>query len=375
MYLHHDAAPAGAAPAAPRRHVWGHRARGWLALAAVIGMATAPVAARAEEQLVIATTGGTWEQQMREYFFDPFTAETGIKVITVSGSDSDNIARVKAMVDSGNVEWDMYQSGEIQAASDLHRTLNEDMTEFCKDYQDNKDLLPGACSPTGVLSAYGTTLIAYNTDTFPGDGPKNWADFWDVKTFPGPRSLPNFNDPWRVLAAALMADGVAPKDLFPLDVDRAFKKMDEIKPYIGLWWKTGDQSTQGFRSGDYVMGQIWQTRASALKTEGQPLAWSQDQAFLVGDRWAVIKGAPDHDNAIKFLKYFIAHSDAQAKRCEIATCTPMTYSATALMSPEARASVPTSPEVMAKLVIPDAAWINAHNPELLERWNTWIQQP
>jgi mannopine transport system substrate-binding protein len=351
------------------------RWRAVIAGAVLAGLAALPSIAAAEEKLVIATTGGTWEKQMQQYFFDPFTKETGIKVITVSGSDSDNMARVKAMVESGNVEWDMYQSGEIQAASDQYRAMNEDMTAFCKDYADDKDLLPGACNSAGVLSAYGTTLLVYNTDTYKGDGPKNWADFWDQKKFPGPRTLPDFSDPWRVLAAALMADGVAPKDLFPLDLDRAFKKMNEIRPYIGLWWKTGDQSTQGFRSGDYVMGQIWQTRAAALKSEGQPLAWSQDQAFLVGDRWAVIKGAPNHDNAIKFLKYFIAHTDAQAQRCELATCTPMSYSAAAQMSPEARASMPTSPEAFSKLVIPDAAWINANNPEMLKRWNWWVQQP
>lgn len=342
-----------------------------LAFAASLGP---PGLAAAQEKVVIATTGGIWEAQMREYFFDPFTKETGIEVITVSGSASANTARIKAMVDANDMQWDLYQAGEIQAASDAFRALNEDMTAFCSAYQDNPDLLANACNSSGVLSAYGTTLIAYNTDVFKGEVPQSWADFWDVSTFPGSRALPNFNDPWRVLAAALLADGVAPSKLFPLDVDRAFAKMDEIKTHVGLWWKTGDQTVQGFRNGEYVMGQIWQTRASALKAEGQPLAWSQDQAFLVGDRWTIPKGAPNRANADRFLRYFLANVDAQAKRCEVATCTPVTRSAAARMSPEAQAAVPTSPEVLARLVIPDAAWINAHNAELLERWNAWILQ-
>ena len=37
-------------------------------------------------------------------------------------------------------------------------------------------------------------------------------------------------------------------------------------------------------------------------------------------------------------------------------------------------AAPTSPEVMAKLVIPDADWINKNNAMLLERWNKWIAQ-
>ena len=41
---------------------------------------------------------------------------------------------------------------------------------------------------------------------------------------------------------ALLADGVAPSKLFPLDLDRAFHKLDQIKPNVAVWWKTGDQS-------------------------------------------------------------------------------------------------------------------------------------
>ena len=36
-----------------------------------------------------------------------------------------------------------------------------------------------------------------------------------------------------------MADGVAPDKLYPLDVDRAFKKLEEIKPNITVWWTSG----------------------------------------------------------------------------------------------------------------------------------------
>ncbi|WP_105441195.1 ABC transporter substrate-binding protein [Neorhizobium sp. T25_13] len=343
-------------------------------IAAAVFAVSGSASASAQEKLVIATTGGTLEQELRTHFFDPFTKETGIQVITVSGTGAENVARIKAMAQTGNVEWDLYQAGEIQAASELHKLMNEDMTEFCRAYQGDKDLLPGACASSGVLSAYGTTLLAYNTRSFPAPGLKTWADFFDVKKFPGPRSMPNFNDPWRVMAAALLADGVQPGALFPLDVDRALAKLDTIRPHISLWWKTGDQSTQGFRNGEYVAGEIWQTRASALKKEGQPLAWSQDQAFLVGDRWALIKKAPHRANAIRFLEYFLAHPQAQARVCEALTCTPARYSAAKAMNAEAQAAAPTSPDVFEKLIRPDAAWINANNQMLLERWNEWNQR-
>ena len=116
---------------------------------------------------------------------------------------------------------------------------------------------------------------------------------WDLDKFPGGRAFPNFDDPWRVLAAALLADGVSKEDLFPLDLDRAFRKLDTVRDDVTLWWKTGDQSVQGFRNGEYDLGQIWLTRAKAMKNEGLQIGWSYKASFLVGDRIALIKGAPN----------------------------------------------------------------------------------
>ncbi|WP_439497524.1 ABC transporter substrate-binding protein [Bosea sp. (in: a-proteobacteria)] len=342
-----------------------------LVAAAVLSSAAS---AQQRKELVIATTGGFQEEQLRRHFYDPFEKATGIKVVAVSGSDSQNVARVKAMASAKQVAWDLYQAGEIQSSSAEHRALNEDMSEFCTRFAQRDDLLPGACKASGVLAAYGTTLLVYNRDQFPKAQPRTWADFWNVKDFPGQRALPSFNDPWRVLAAALLADGVPVDKLFPLDLDRAFKKMDEIKPHVGLWWKTGDQSTQGFRSGEYAMGMIWQTRASALRAENLPLEWSLNQAVLVGDRWALIKGAPNRENALRFLEFSLNHIEGQAKRCETSTCTPVSRSALPLMSPQAQAALPLAPEVFKGLIVPDADWINANKARLLDRWNLWLQQ-
>lgn len=87
-------------------------------------------------------------------------------------------------------------------------------------------------------------LIAYNKEAL-DKAPSGWDDFWDVEAFPGPRGLPDTGDrDWWVPVVALLADGVAPDDLFPLDLDRAYAKLDEIKPHIDVWWKSGNQLQQ-----------------------------------------------------------------------------------------------------------------------------------
>jgi mannopine transport system substrate-binding protein len=329
--------------------------------------------ATAAEQVIIATTGGAYEKALREAWFDPFTSKTGIEVVTVSATNAEMRAKAAAMVTTGNVSWDLYLQGEIQAGSKEHRLYAEDLTDFCRQFATHPDLSADACTAAGVQLLMNATLLSYRADAFGGAAPETWADMWNVQKFPGGRAFPNFDDPWRVMAAALLADGVSRDNLFPLDIDRALTKLDEIRPAVTQWWKTGDQSMQGFRNGEYTLGQIWLTRAKALKQEGQPIAWSHKASFLVGDRIALIKNALNRENALKLAEYWLNTPEAQAKVCEALSCTPPSTAAISMMSPEARSDMPSATDVEEHVVVPDAEWINENAALMLERWNAWIQ--
>lgn len=329
-------------------------------------------AAWGSEEVIIASTGGAYDRALQSAWFGPFTEETGISVRVISATNAEMRAKASAMVKSGNVTWDLYLDGEIQAASQAHRAITEDLSSFCEPYRNSKDLVQNACEAGGVLLQSTATLLAYRTSAS-GASPQTWADMWDTKRFPGGRAFPNFDDPWRVLAAALLADGVPRAELFPLDVERAFRKLDSIRDDVTVWWKTGDQSVQGFRNGDYDLGQIWLTRAKAMQSEGLHIGWSYKGAFLVGDRIALIQGAPNRDNALKLMAYWLDHPVAQAKTCDTLSCTPPSTAAIALMSSEARKSMPTTDDLRDSIIVPDAVWINANNAQLLEKWNSWVR--
>ncbi|MBY5866224.1 extracellular solute-binding protein [Rhizobium leguminosarum] len=330
-------------------------------------------AAQAEEQVIVATTGGAYDAALRKFWFEPFTEKTGIKVVSVAATNAEMRAKAAGMVKTGNVTWDVYPDGEIQASAEAHRLTSEDLTEFCKSFQGRPDLVEDACISTGARLFSTATLMAYDPTVFKDGNPLSWADMWNQIKFPGGRSFPNFDDPWRVMAAALLADGVARDKLFPLDIDRALNKLDEIRPAISLWWKTGDQSVQGFRNGDYSIGQIWLTRANTLKAEGRQIAWSKQASFLVGDRLTIIKDAPNRANALKLIAYWLDHPEAQARVCEELLCTPPSRKAIDLMSPAARAALPSDNDIRDYIVIPDAKWINDNASMMLERWNAWIR--
>jgi mannopine transport system substrate-binding protein len=340
-----------------------------LLLAVMVGDAVAQ-----SKEVVVATTGGVYDQALKEIWFEPFSKQTGIKVTTVIATDAEQRGKALAMFQSGNVTWDIINNVDILAASSQNLSFAEDLTAFCKTFESRADLTEDTCRSYGVSITYNATLLAFNAEKFKEKKPQRWADFWNTKDFPGPRALPNFGDPWRVLAAAVMADGVAPDKVFPLDVDRAFKKLDQIKPQIQLWWKTGDQSQQGFRNGDYVMGMIWGTRTNALKAEGQPVQSSYEQAFMLADTMQVIRNSPNKEGALALLKFYLDNPAVQAKFAEKFGVTPASREAVKLMSDEGRAKIPTSPEAFAKLVKHDPKWINANQARMLEAWNSWIQK-
>lgn len=325
-------------------------------------------------EVIVATTGGAYDRALKEVWFEPFTQATGIKVNTVTATDAEQRTRAQAMANAGRVTWDIINNVDIIAESAQNRAFTRDLASFCTQFEARKELLEKSCNSAGVRISLNATLLAFNTERFKSGEPATWADLWDVARFPGPRALPSFNDPWRVFAAALLADGVPVDKLFPIDIDRALKKLDAIKPQIQLWWRTGDQSQQGFRNAEYVMGMIWGTRASALKAEGQPVGISYNGAFLLADTMQILSNGPNSAGAEALLKFYLDNPGVQAKLAERLNVTPPSLDAISKMSDAARANIPNSPEAFKGIVKHDSAWIAANQAKMLDAWNSWIQR-
>ena len=134
---------------------------------------------QAEQSVTVCTYGGAWGKLQRKVYFDPFEKQTGIKVIQ---QFSPKIAKVKAMVMTGNVEWDLFE------AADSYRIRLERLGYLEKldySYIDPKTLSgfdDYQKKSTGIYYYGYSTAMAYSRDAFPNGGPKNWAEFWDVKS-------------------------------------------------------------------------------------------------------------------------------------------------------------------------------------------------
>src|SRR5262249_10424586 len=239
--------------AVSRRRVLG----GVGAVAALAIAAPLPVCAQAK-RIVYATWGGTWEKAMREAWFDPFTKATGIEVVTAQGN---TYGKFRAMVEAGKVEWDVVEVlpdfQYIGAKDDLIQKLDFKTIDTSK-------ILKGGDFVTdrSVPQVLWTRTMFYNTKQFTAEShPKSWADVWDVKKFPGKRTFSSANPNSGYLEAALLADGVAPDKLFPLDVDRALKSLTRIKDDI-IWYNSNAQAEQFMTDGQAVTGCVPDGRAS-----------------------------------------------------------------------------------------------------------------
>jgi putative spermidine/putrescine transport system substrate-binding protein len=313
--------------------------------------------------LYVNTWGGSWTAAEEAAYFRPFTEQTGIRIRTVAPV---SYAKLKAQVESRSYEWDV----TVIEQGELRRAQKEGLIEPIDwSIVHKASLFPGADFADGIAACALGTNLAYRADKFPDGGPTSWADFWDVEKFPGPRAM--INNPVRALAFALAADGVAVDGMFPLDVDRAFRKLDQVKKHIKVWWTQGNQSQQLLRDGEVHMMAIWNARASELKAQGVPVGLVWNGATIHTTMWCVAKGAPNRDIAWRFIELAV-QPKPQAEFCNRLYYGPANPAAFTFVNPAIADQMPTYPPNAKVAVMPDAEWFADNAGKIQERFTQWL---
>lgn len=325
----------------------------------------APAIARAADSIVVAHPGGPYEQAFKVAFADPFTKETGIAVNLVVHPYLPGM-QVVSQIKAGTYQWDVVSLSEQDAI------LLEDMKMVeALDYSgpDVAELMPSAIRMPGwmVIDIY-SQAFAYRTDKFPNEAPSSWTDFWNVEKFPGRRGLVREAE---VMEQALLADGVLPADLFPLDIDRALRKLDAIKPHVTTWWTSGAQTSQFLMTGELDMCSCYNGRAQVAIDEGAPVKIVWNQASLIEHGWSVPKGGPKVELAKQFVK-FCAKAERQAAYTEYLPYGPTNPRAYEFISKEIAAKLPTEPSHVGLTYKGDAVWWAQNKDIANERFEAWL---
>ena len=335
-----------------------------------LGVGPLQAAEGLEPVVLIRTTGGLFEAALKKNYFDPFTKATGVRVMPFAASYGDMIAKTAAMQAAKSVEWDIItpQYNELSQISQYFTDLGD-----CSAMPNvAKEGIPGTCGRYGVLYLVGAQCLSWNPKLFRGKAPQSWADFWDTKTFPGRRAIPNTGSPWATLVMALLADGVSRDKLFPMDVDRAFRKLDEIKPQVAVWWKTAVQSQNMWDGDDIAMGLMWGGAAYAAKRRGVDLAWTFNDSIADFGAWSILKGAPHPNAARAFIDFFMTHPENHASFARETGYATSNAASSALLSPEEKNDLVATPERMSGIVTIDYDWLAAHRAAVLNRYNAWV---
>lgn len=304
---------------------------------------------RGTGELVVYDGGGNWGEAQRKAYFEPFERETGIKVIRNPHAET---GAVRASIQAGSPRYDVtiLAGGEVPAFERGGLLESIDYQWFEK--EDLEAFNPIPATKYKCPHIIYSLISCYRSDVFSSDTPKTWADMWDVKRFPGRRTLAAGT--WGPTAAtfetALLADGVEPAKLYPIDWDRAFKSLDRIKPNILKWWTSGAETSQLLIDKQAVMGSVWNGRVYGAIEEGAKLGVSWDQGIIQYDQWVVLKGARNIDNAMKFLGY-AARADRQAEFAKHILYSPPNSRAFELIDPVRAQMLPTNKDVRDRQIV------------------------
>jgi putative spermidine/putrescine transport system substrate-binding protein len=348
-------------------HVTGRTLR--LALLSVVGLAgvaglAAKDASAEDVTLTFASFGGALQKAEEAAWLKPFAdANPGVKIVY----DSVDYAKLKAMVEANNVVWDV-----AVVANDFGLTADEPLLEKidCGIVPCN-ELQPDRFPTTGYRAAHSTSglAIGYNTQKMPaGKVPENWADFFNVSAFPGKRVVMMDASSY-VFEQALLGDGVAPKDLFPLDIDRAIKKLNSIGDDLVI-----APSYQGcaelLATGEAALAGCWTGRLTGAKYgAGAPVEVQWNQGIISPGYLVIPKGTKHKDWAMKLVA-FITSADHNAAQAEYIDYGPTNIKALDKVDPAKKDRLQSS--YLDKSVFLDDLWYDKNRPEVTKRFAEWM---
>lgn len=332
-------------------------------------LASFAAGAATARDLTVVSWGGNYQDAQRQIYFQPFSKKIGKPLLDESWDGG--IGVIAAKVKAGRPNWDVVQVEAEELALGCADGMYEklDWSKF-----GGKDkFLPAAVNDCGVGAIVWSTALSYDANRLK-TAPASWADFWDTQKFPGKRGLRR--GPKYALEFALMADGVAPNEVYaalrtPKGVDRAFAKLDQLKPNI-VWWESGAQPLQLLASGEVVMTAAYNGRISGInKSEGKNFKVVWPGSIYAVDSWVVLKDAENKAEGLDYIA-FASAPENQVKLPQFIAYGLPNKAAAAEVPANLSADLPTAQGNLANAIPLDADFWVDNIEELNKRFNAWL---
>ncbi|MFI5958923.1 extracellular solute-binding protein [Cryptosporangium sp. NPDC051539] len=323
------------------------------------------IATSSNTMLTFAAYGGAGQQAMIDTYQKPYTAAH--PEVTFVNTSPPDLAQLKAQVSSRAVKWDVVAVSPA-AATQGCGTLFEEL-----DFSglDTTDLVPQTVGKCYLGNWINATPIAYRTEAFPDPktAPKTAADFFDVRRFPGQRGItPSLQN--GILEYPLLADGVAPKDIYPLDVDRSLKKLSTIRRQITLAPNIGAlQQAVGAKQVDMFL--LPDSRLVPLLNDGNDLTIVWDKTVTSLNAFAVPKGSANKEAARRFIQTVVSPAAVTGMSEALGTA-PVNTAARPNLPPNARKVQVYGPVNTGVSLYQDIGWYAQNFDQATAKLNEWM---
>lgn len=316
------------------------------------------------DSFVFVSWGGAYTKAQRNAFLDPFEKKYGVKIITDAPT---NDAKLSVMVKSGRVTWDVYDT-VVESGLKLGREGMLEALDY--DIIDSRDVISEFVKKHFIGACLYGTVLAYRSDVFKnGNVPTKVQDLWDVKKFPGRRSMQD--SPRDNLVFALQAEGVTKDQIYPISnasLDRAFKKLDAVKSDVVTWWSQGAQPAQLLADKEVVMATGWNGRIYDVQKQGLPVAVVWNQAHLSADVWAIVKGSKHKELAMLFIAWATLPEN-NVRLSNFISYAPVNKKSFKMVAKEMRPFMPTT--YIDEILVMDGAWWVDNIDRVQDMWRKW----
>jgi putative spermidine/putrescine transport system substrate-binding protein len=332
-------------------------------------------------ELTIATWSGTYGRAQTTAQVLPFARVTGARV-RIANYDG-GTAELARQVAAKQYAWDVIDFELPDAVAACRQGLLEPIDAAKLPAAPDgapaaEDFAPGAIGPCWVASVIYSQVVAYDPRRFAGAAPSSLADFFDVAKFPGLRAMSRTSGKLN-LEMALLADGVAPQDVYallstPQGVARALAKLDTIRGSL-VWWTADDPPARMLAEGRAVFATILNGEVFDAATNGQRLGVIWDRQLYQFEAFGIPKGNPRRSLAMDFIR-FATLAEHMAGVADWVPYGPARRSAVALVgtNPELKIAMtpylPTAHFETAFAV--DDEWWRLHGADVETLWKTWI---
>lgn len=331
-------------------------------LAATLSACNPSTDAPSKGDLTVVSFGGPYQEAQRAAYMTPFSKMNGIAITEGEYNGEFGLISQRALAASGS--WDVVS---VESGPALRGGTEGLFKPVPEGLLDGFNIAPAAKRKFSVGHLSFATILAY--PEAPGKlTPTSWADFFDQDKFPGRRGLRN--NPRGTLEIALLADGIAPDKLYPLDVERALRKLSTIRSDI-VFWDSGAQPTQLLANKTVAMTSAFNGRIWSAKTKDKlPVGWTFKGSLYEYEFWAVPINAPHPKQAFRFIRFSL-EKDAQANFANQIAYLPTNLDAMSLISPNVRSAMPGVSDKQEEVIV-DAEWWAQNEGPVGARWMRWM---